>query len=205
MEDVAFIEVALPCGKGTVISRLSLEDYSQCGIGDSKWRLSNSGYVVRSWKSNSRVHTEYLHKVIFGRACYHINGDKLDNRRENLMATSIETKQHISKFVIQHPNDNTPEFVDPPNDEGMACIHYSEDKVYAGRLENQKPHGIGILTMNCDKQLLGMWENGNLKTGMIIKFTPEQIHSDMACLLCPPEPNLIEFVEGGLIVRSLKP
>lgn len=203
MEDITFIEISLPGRKGTVISKLSTEDYHQHHIGDYKWRLSRSGYAVRSWKHNSRVFTEYLHKRIFGKSCYHINGDRLDNRRINLMASSIEKEQNQLHFEIQNKNKDTPQN-EPENDEGMGCITYSPDKIYAGRLEEKKPHGIGILTMNSDKQLLGMWENGNLKTGLIIKFSPDQIYSDMACMLCPPHPSSIEIVEGGFIVRTFK-
>lgn len=122
------------------------------------------------------------------------------------MASSIEKQQNHTNFTLQTmtENEDNQSVIEPENDEGMGCIHYSPDKIYAGRLANKKPHGIGILTMNSDKQLLGMWENGNLKTGLIIKFAPEEISSDMACLLCPTNPSCIEIVEGGLIVRSFK-
>ena len=121
------------------------------------------------------------------------------------MASSVEKEQNLGNFELQTPEvQNATMHDEPENDEGMGCIRYSDDKIYAGRLEHNKPHGIGILTMNSDKQLLGMWEKGNLKTGLIIKFSPDQIYSDMACLLCPANPSIIEIVEGGLIVRSFK-
>lgn len=121
------------------------------------------------------------------------------------MASSVEKQQNELNFQLQTPGVQNPNIhQEPENDEGMGCIRYGDDKIYAGRLEHNKPHGIGILTMHSDKQLLGMWEKGNLKTGLIIKFPPDEINSDMACLLCPANPSLIEIVEGGLITRSFK-
>lgn len=200
MQEVKYLQVSLPRGKGHTLSKIFYEDSDKYHIDQFKWRLSKSGYVVRSWKVGNRVFTEYLHKRIFGATCYHINGDRLDNRRDNLRAskTTISDKHYD---IIRHDDFSD---VIHGSDTGMACIEYSHDKIYAGRLVDNKPHGIGILTMNSSKQILGLWKNGNLITGMIMNFDNDQISSDMAAMLCPQHLNSLEFVEEGLIVKTIK-
>lgn len=203
MEETCFIKVFVSHGKGYYLSRISSEDYYKPDISEKKWRLSKSGYAVRAWKDGNKVHTEYLHKIIHGHSCYHINGDRLDNRRENLK--SSESSRHVEELSLCNRIENTDESSSSFHlDKGTTCINYDNDKVYAGRVNNsKKPHGFGVLTMNSEKQLLGSWKDGNLKTGMIIKFDTAFIDSDMVAVLCPPHIQALEFVEEGLIVKTI--
>ena len=55
---------------------------------DRTWRLSTHGYAVRSETRDGKKRTIYLHreilKVAAGSLVDHVNGDRLDNRRQNL-------------------------------------------------------------------------------------------------------------------------
>lgn len=210
MEETNFIKVYKARREGYVFTRVSSQDYSDPKIANHKWRLSESGYAVRSWKYGNKVYTEYLHKVICGESCYHINGDRLDNRRSNLKKCQSVIKNDDSLEVITkddaNQQDQLPFKENEITDEGMACIAYGNLKQYAGRVDlndNNKPHGIGILTMNSNKQLLGSWIHGNLHTGIIVNFDSREIYQDMAALLCPMKPISIEIVDEGLITKTI--
>jgi hypothetical protein len=57
------------------------------------WRLSSTGYAVRSETCSGRKETIYLHRELLppgeGKVVDHINGDRLDNRRRNLRVVSV--------------------------------------------------------------------------------------------------------------------
>jgi hypothetical protein len=62
------------------------EDFER--IGKNKYRLNEKGYVVRT-KTKNKIRAKYwLHREILGKkdgfVIDHINGDKLDNRKQNL-------------------------------------------------------------------------------------------------------------------------
>lgn len=58
------------------------------------WRLIRSGHVV---STSNRV-TRYLHKVIFQGPATHINGNRLDNRKENLTKTRVRGIKRAKRF-----------------------------------------------------------------------------------------------------------
>lgn len=68
-----------------------------------KWRISSDGYVVRKAKINGNPDGQMrMHRVVIGaetgQMVDHINGNKLDNRRENLrIASNRENQQNRSK------------------------------------------------------------------------------------------------------------
>ena len=62
------------------------EDYEY--LNQWKWRISSSGYARRNSKSNNKLIEIRLHRVITNcpedKQVDHINGNRLDNRKENL-------------------------------------------------------------------------------------------------------------------------
>jgi hypothetical protein len=72
---------------GTIVL-IDEADYES--IKDYRWKLSSHGYIThQEWKGQrKKPKTFYLHRLIMnpneGQLVDHINGDKLDNRRENL-------------------------------------------------------------------------------------------------------------------------
>ena len=82
------VPVCLPKKAGTVFARVSPEDYQKVVNASSKWRLCSSGYPIFVKRDKTTFETTYMHKLVFGDSAKHINGDRLDNRRENLVKSS---------------------------------------------------------------------------------------------------------------------
>jgi hypothetical protein len=80
-------------------------------LNEHRWRLNNYGYVVR-YEGGTRCKTPIkaylLHRVIVGaqpgQIVDHINGDKLDNRRENLRICSHAENMRNRR---KHKNNTT--------------------------------------------------------------------------------------------------
>lgn len=95
------IAIPLRNRKGEIVGHalISIED---AALAQQRWHLSKFGYVRRSHKRNGRVRKQILHRVVLGlshgdpREGDHINGNRLDNRRENLrVVTRAEQGQNV--------------------------------------------------------------------------------------------------------------
>ncbi len=71
------------------LALVSDEDHAY--LDSFKWRLGLGGYVIRLVHESGRyINTVGMHQEVSRRMgmevdrCFHIDGDKLDNRRENL-------------------------------------------------------------------------------------------------------------------------
>lgn len=62
------------------------EDYEE--LLKTKWCLSSTGYAVRGYYEGGKMYTKSMHRVLMGNpkglSVDHINGNRLDNRKENL-------------------------------------------------------------------------------------------------------------------------
>lgn len=82
-----------------VVSEQDFEKLAYCG-----WRLGTNGYVYKCG-GRTRGRQVLLHRIILhtpkGKDTHHINGNKLDNRRENLEV--LTRSEHQKKY---HNNDH---------------------------------------------------------------------------------------------------
>lgn len=117
--DFKLIPVSLPKKAGYVYSKVSNEDFEMVYNLSSKWRISSSGYPIFVTRKEGCFCTTYMHKLIYGETARHVNGDRLDNRRENLIKSvrgppaarkPKKTDSHL--FIVQtedEPSDTDSE------------------------------------------------------------------------------------------------
>ena len=76
-------KIELTQGKYAIVDN---DDFGRLSF--NSWCLADSGYAKRGTKSNGKTTIHYMHRQItgakIGEYVDHINGDKLDNRIENL-------------------------------------------------------------------------------------------------------------------------
>lgn len=102
--------IPLRNGKGEVIDYtwIDQDDYER--ISPYSWRINSNGYVIRSTSKGSRKDntrkigiTIYLHREILGLKTGdglegdHLNGNVLDNRKENLKAVRPEDNKRVER------------------------------------------------------------------------------------------------------------
>jgi len=141
-----------------------------------KWRISSSGYVVSSVRRQGEYKLTYLHKLVAGTTAKHINSNRLDNRRTNLVETKSRKRIFDQEFKINTVApilDHTLVPSQAPNKSGHATVRYDNGKLYRGSFQNYKPHGFGMLLEDndeCTKSSTGKWVDGILKWGIVVVF-----------------------------------
>jgi hypothetical protein len=128
-----------------------------------------------------------MHKLIHGKSARHINGDRLDNRRGNLVdslrgppAKRNRSQEDSEEFFIKTPRVLTSELhsfkqgnKDLLSFTGYANIEYGKDKHFSGDIKLGKPEGYGHLyESKFHRHSCGLWEDGNMKRGMVIEYKP---------------------------------
>lgn len=174
---VCQIPVRLPKDDKEVTAIVCCEDYDKLVAITPKWRLSSKGYVVSSRRVEGKNVITYMHRVIKDLPGRHLNGDKLDNRRNNLIPTNrgaprnrepevgleIQTISPVLDFAI--PASDVPE-------KGKHCtVCYSPDMSYSGEIMNYRPHGFGTLVER-NKTSMGWWMQGVFKSGVVMQLKP---------------------------------
>lgn len=179
------IPVYLPRKQGVVYTKISPEDYDLVINTSKTWRMCHSGYPIFVKRRDGKFTTVYLHKLIFGGPARHINGDRLDNRRLNLIGSTKRQRQSRSDddmdFTIRTPRVLCEEVKSFEQEDielrkytGFANISYEKGKKhYTGEIVMGKPDGYGHL-YECDTfiQSCGMWKNGEMLKGMVMEYKP---------------------------------
>ena len=167
------IPVRLPNNQGWAEAIVSPDDHAALSAPDMRWRLGSSGYPMFVRRVNKELTTVWMHKLVAGGPSTHINGDRLDCRRENLVASCRK-----SPFEIRTPEsvwDSVEEFNGDDRDlrfyTGFASIRYEEGKSYSGQVVHGIPHGFGsLLEPDTNKHSSGNWVEGQLKKGMVVEY-----------------------------------
>lgn len=209
------VPVSLPKKNGTVFAKVSPDDYATIMNASNKWRLCYSGYPIFVKRKNDTFTTTYMHKLIHGGSAKHINGDRLDNRRENLMdsprGSPAPRKRKMGECSEEDFKIYTPRFLttetcsfrhndqDLKHYEGFACIRYPRNKVYKGDVCNGMPHGYGHLyEEEYNIESCGMWRNGSMHRGMVLNFKESSRCECFESTMCPlREVTRVDVVESG--------
>lgn len=91
--------------KGKVKAEVLVSDEDFEYLSRWKWGLSTGGYPKRNIKDGGKRRTLFMHRVIMGldfgdvRVVDHKNGNKLDNRRENLRVASVkQNRENVKSY-----------------------------------------------------------------------------------------------------------
>jgi len=102
------------------------------------WRLSSHGYAITRVVIDGKFRQVSMHRVIAdtpeGLVTDHINGDKLDNRSENLRACS-----HAENTAYKKPKTTKPKGVywNKTRKNWLASIRVNGVLIYLGRFKDQ--------------------------------------------------------------------
>lgn len=167
------IPVRLPKNAGWVEATVSPEDYPALSLPSMKWRLGSSGYPMFVRRVNKELTTIWMHKLVAGGPASHINGDRLDCRRENLIESARKPAWEIKTPDAVY--DQVEEFEWGDRDlrfyTGFAHISYEGGKSYSGQVVHGIPHGFGSLyEPDQQKHSSGNWIKGEMKKGMVVEY-----------------------------------
>lgn len=151
---------------------VSPEDYDMLTAISPEWSVSSNGYVVFSKRVNKTYVRKYMHVEIMGVPATHINGDRLDNRRQNLIpkTKTPSSKRPLEDLDLKSIIPVDADFQNIPENGNDVTIRYP-NKIYSGEVHNHVPHGFGTLT-EIQKTSLGWWLDGKFKNGLVIEHKP---------------------------------
>lgn len=91
------IPVLLHNKAGEKLAKLDPEDYDKVMNFANVWRLTTNGYARTTKQIDGKFKMFYMHSLVFGDRARHVNGDRLDNRKHNLVAVS-KKEEEISHY-----------------------------------------------------------------------------------------------------------
>lgn len=108
----------------------------------SHWNLSGNGYVVRHAKKDNKYTKVYLHREILnpdnGVYVDHINGNPLDNRRQNLRLCN-KSQNNINRGKRGGTSSIYKGVsLDTTRQKWVAKLKLPNKQVYIGRFENER-------------------------------------------------------------------
>lgn len=196
-----------------VYAKIDPEDYDRMMGISTTWKLSPSGYAFvckRTGDNKDQTKTIYLHREIYGNQARHVNGDRLDNRRCNLVLSTrkLTRPQTVAEDFVLHQvrmmttscctyNEDDPVL---PRVNGYAIIKMKNNKIYSGEVVDGQPKGYGMISINGDApyDMTGLWENGHLISGIITYYKPlPDVLEPMPRVLTTREIVSIEVVSRG--------
>lgn len=172
------IPVRLPKTETQIMTCVSPQDYDAMKKIAPVWRMNGRGYVVTSRRQEGKYRMIYMHKEIAGEASRHLNGDRLDNRRENLIPLRprrpfIELSPLDLKSA--HPlldySDTLEDTISRDPSGKHSTIRYNAHKFYSGETHNGLPHGLGTLVER-DRTCFGWFLYGQFKSGCVLDHPP---------------------------------
>lgn len=172
------IPVRMPKSEMQVMTLVSPEDYTYLTSLAPTWRMNAKGYVVISKRVDGKYRLMYMHKEVAGGASKHLNGDRLDNRRENLVP-SLPRRPFIELSPMNlhsnHPLHDAVKTAEEAMDFDYAGTHshiqYDSNKVYSGETHNGLPHGLGTL-LEKNRTSFGWFIYGQFKSGCVVDHPP---------------------------------
>lgn len=168
------IPVLIPRHAGVVEAIVDKEDYDKVMGVSPRWRLSHNGYAIFVVKRFGRLTTFYMHKIIHGQSARHINGDRLDNRKTNLVTshrqeTRSELVMNGSDFQYELKYDDN--YIKQFGPETWISVQYADGKRYQGYTHQGIPEGYGTLSNPRDRtEVCGYWSKGVIVDGMISRY-----------------------------------
>lgn len=168
------IPVKVPKTETQIMTSVSPEDYSLLKSIAPVWRMNSAGYVICSKRSDGRYRLVYMHRMVAGGPAKHLNGDRLDNRRENLIPTKPR-RPFIQLTPLDlrsaHPIGDAVQTVEDAiitEPIGKYCtISFSDEKLYSGEVHNCLPHGFGTL-LEKNRSCFGWFMHGTFKSGCVL-------------------------------------
>lgn len=168
--------------RNVMAAMVDAEDYDRLVSLSNNWRVDTKGYVVSSTRVGQKFTRLYLHREVLGKTGTHVNGDRLDNRKKNLVESTKKRKsfgahENEREFKIQKIDCSPQKFhcEDPllPTISNENATVYYNGKAYVGKVERGIPHGCGQLYEQDEHKLtIGTWDRGVIVDGLIIAYKP---------------------------------